>query len=110
MTTNYDASQVGVPYARVNNISITYPTNGKPVVGLNQTLAIKGADGTIYEVGQLATLRAEIDLAADGTTPIPLVSPEDGAPLGADTTLQQVFLAILAVVRKIQTTPPPEAP
>lgn len=106
MTMNYNASQVGVPYVRVNNISITYPTQGNPVVGLNQTLAIKGADDTIYEIGQLETLRAEIDLVADGTTPIPLVSPEDASFLGTDTTLQQTFLAILAVVRHIQNNQP----
>lgn len=99
---NYNTSQTGVPYVRVNNITINYPPGGKAVVGFSQVLAIKAADGTVYEVEQLAPLQTELDLAADGTTPIPIVSPEDGSPLGIDTTLQQTFLAILAVVRSIQ--------
>lgn len=102
MTMNYNASQVGAPYVRVNNITITYPPGGQARVGFSQVLAIKAADGTVYELQQLAPISADLDLAAHGTDPIPLVSPEDGSSLGSDTTLQQVFLAILAVVRQIQ--------
>lgn len=106
MTTNYDASQVGVPYVRVDNITINYSESGVPTVGLSQALAIKGADGTVYKIGDLPPIRSVLDLVADGTTPVPLVNPEDGSALGADTNLQQVFLGILAVVRKIQLDQP----
>lgn len=102
MENNYNGSQVGVPYVRVNSLTIVYPPEGTTRVHLAQALAMKGADGQVYEVGAIDSISAELDLVANGTDPIPLVSPEDGSALGADTTLQQVFVAILAVVRQIQ--------
>ena len=100
---NYDSSQVGVPYVRVHKIIIHYPDNGQlPWAVIDQSLAVKLADGTIRKIEDLPSLQRAFDLANDGSDPIPLVSPETGAALGADTSLNQVMLAILAVVRKEQ--------
>lgn len=100
---NYNASQVGVPFVRAYNIRIAYPDNGiLPSVVIEQALAVKLADGTIRKIEDLAPINASIDLANDGNDPIPLVSPEDGSALGANTSLNQTFLAVLAVVRSKQ--------
>lgn len=100
---NYNASQVGVPYVRAYNIRIAYPDNGAlPSVVIEQGLAVKLADGTVRKLDDLSPINVSIDLANDGNDPIPLVSPEDGSALGADTSLNQTFLAILAVVRAKQ--------
>ena len=99
---NYDASKIGVPYARVDRITIYYPTQANPSVGIAQIMAMKAQDGTIYEVARLPELTAVFDFALNAVTPIPLVHPDTGAPLGADTNLQTVFLNILAVVRQLQ--------
>lgn len=100
---NYDASQVGVPYTRVHHIEIYYPDNGQmSSATLHQSLAVKMADGKIRKIEDLSPIGVQFDFAANGATPIPLVSPDTGAPLGADTTLNMVMLGILAVVRQAQ--------
>ena len=103
MPANYDASQVGVPFVRVDKITIHYPDNGVlPWAVIEQTLAVKLADGTVRTIEKLPSLQSTFDLANDGSDPIPLVSPETGAQLGPSTTLTGVMLNILAVVRKVQ--------
>ncbi|MFY7864494.1 hypothetical protein [Roseateles sp.] len=103
MSYNYDASQVGVPYVRAHRIEILYPDAGQlPQAFIEQSLAVKLADGTVRKLEDLPPIRAEFDLANDGLRPIPLVDPSSAAPLGVDTNLRNVMLAILAVVRKQQ--------
>lgn len=100
---NYDASQVGVPFLRAYGIRIDYPDGGQPpVVVVEQAMAVKLADGTIRKLEDVTPLNIAIDMANEGTVPIPLVSPEDGSQLGANTTLQGTFLSILAIIRKSQ--------
>ena len=100
---NYDGSQVGVPYVRVHRIEIDYPDAGQmPSAVLHQSLAVKCADGKNRKIDDLGTLGVQFDFAAHGSDPIPLVSPDNAAPLGANTTLNMAMLNILAVVRKAQ--------
>lgn len=100
---NYDASQVGVPYVRAHRIVINYPDGGKlPTATIEQSEAVKLADGTVRALGNLPAIEASFDLATHGTDPIPLVSPENAEHLGADTSLNMVMLSILAVVRAEQ--------
>ena len=99
---NYDSSMVGVPSIRAHRIIIEYPTDGNPRATVVQSEAVRLADGTVRQLGEVPPLIAEFDFAQNATTPIPLVHPDTGAPLGADTNLQNVFLNILAVVRSLQ--------
>lgn len=104
---NYNASQVGVPYVRAHRITINYPDNGlPPSANIEQSLAVKLADGTIRKLEDLPTLSRSFDMLNDGNTPIPLVDPSTAAPLGANTTLNNVMLQILAVVRREQLDTP----
>ncbi len=105
--TNYNSTNVGVPYVRCNNIQLQYPENGIPHVLIDQALAVKLADGTVREIEQLQSLSFVLDLQNSPTTPIPLIDPTSGASLGANTTLQQVMLGILAVIRQQQLTQNP---
>jgi hypothetical protein len=103
MSTNYDSSQVGVPYVRANKITILYPDNGAvPSAQIEQALAVKLLDGTTREIEKLQVLNIEINLDAHGTEAIPLVNPTTGGPLGINTNLNTVMVQILAVVRKHQ--------
>lgn len=103
MSYNYDASQVGVPYVRAYRIEILYPDGGqRPRAVIEQSLAVKLADGTVRQLEDIPPIQAEFDMMADGLTPIPLIDPSTAAPLGVDTNLRNVMLAILAVVRKQQ--------
>lgn len=102
MPANYDSTNVGVPYIRVNNIAIQYPPNSLPVVFITQVNAVKLADGTIVELGAAEGLSFTVDMIGNANTPIPLVDPTSGAGLGADTTLQGIMLSILAVIRQQQ--------
>ena len=98
---NYDASQVGVPYARVHKITILYPDKGMPPsVSLEQSLAVKLADGKVQKIEDMPTLTAQLDMVGNASSPI--VHPDTGAPVGPSTNLQSVLLQILAVVRSIQ--------
>lgn len=100
---NYNASQIGVPYARAYRIVINYPDNGaSPSVNVEQGLAVKLADSVVRKLESLPTLSFTLDMALDGNTAIPLVNPNDATLLGANTTLNNTMLAILAVVRSKQ--------
>ena len=98
-TTNYNSTNVGVPYVRCNNIQLQYPENGIPHVTIDQALAVKLADGTVREIQQLQSLSFVLDMANNATTPIPLIDPTSGASLGSSTNLQQLMLGILAAIR-----------
>ena len=100
---NYDASKVGVPYIRAHKLVIHYPDNGNlPWVSIEQSLAVKLADGTVRRLEDVDALQSTFDLRADGDKLIPLVSPDTGLALGANTSLNNVMLGILAVVRQQQ--------
>lgn len=107
MSTNYNSSVAGTPYVRVCNIIIQYPENGAPTVTLTQELAVVLVDGTVGSLGPFQSIVFNPDMINDATTPIPLVDPTTGADLGANTTLQQTMLSILAVVRKQQLSSNP---
>lgn len=100
---NFDSSAVGVPYVRAHRIVIHYPepgSNNTPWARIEQSEAVKLADGTVRRLSDIETLERQFDM--NDLTPIPLVHPETGAPLGQSVTLQQVMLSILAVVRHEQ--------
>lgn len=100
---NYDASNVGVPFVRAHRIEIDYPDSaGTPIAVVHQSLAVVLADGTTRSIQPLAPMMLTLDLQAHGDDPVPLVSPTSAVNLGADTSLNQVFLGILAVVRQAQ--------
>ena len=99
---NFDASQVGVPYVRAHRLIIEYPdSSSTPTAYVEQSLAVKLADGSVRTLENLQPLAVPLDFSK-GNDPIPLVSPENAKPLGQDTTLNQAFLAVLAVVRDAQ--------
>ena len=100
---NYDSTIVGVPYVRAQRIIINYPDAGKsPSATIEQSLAVKLLDGTVRQLENLPVLDVVFDFAADGSAAIPLVHPDSGSPIGANTTLNNTMLAILAVVRHEQ--------
>lgn len=109
MVNNYDASQVGVPYVRAHRIIINYPEKGQglPWVTIEQSEAVNLTDGTARRIGELPFIQRSFDLVTNGNDPVPLVSPETGeALIGPNgpltTTLNQVMLGLLAVVRMSQ--------
>lgn len=99
---NYDPSKVGVPYVRAHRIVIDYPDGGRtPTATIEQSLAVKLADGTVRKLEDVPQIDATLNFA-NGNNPIPLVDPETALPTGSTTTLNQVFLGMLAVVRAEQ--------
>jgi len=102
MSLNYDGSQVGVPYVRAPRITINYAADRRTTATIEQALAVKLADGTVRNIEPLPPITCELDFAADGDTPVPMISPDNAAPLGTDTTLNQAFLAVLAIVHDRQ--------
>lgn len=103
MTANYDASVVGVPYVRGTQVVINWPDQGGVPVGqVTQCMAVKLADGTIRNLETIAPLIINLDMATHGTDPIPLINPNTGANLGANTNLNTAMLNVLAVIRQAQ--------
>ena len=104
MSANYDASVVGVPYVRGTQVVINWPdaTGGLPVATVSQSTAVKLADGTVRNLDVLSPIVYELDFVNHGNDPIPLVNPTDGSSLGANTTLNNTMLQILAVIRYAQ--------
>ena len=105
MATNYNpSSPVGVPYVRAHRVTIEWPDRGLvPWFVIEQSLAVRLADDSIRQIEVLPTLRGTMDLANDGDDAIQVVHPETGAEItGMTTSLNQAFLAVLAVVRQAQ--------
>jgi len=101
---NYDPSQVGLPYVRVTRLVVEWPDSLKdlqPTALIEQSLAVKLADGSIRTLDNLPAISTRLDFTL-GDEPIPLINPETAEPLGTDTTLNQTFVGVLAVVRKFQ--------
>ena len=101
MPLNYNGSQVGVPYVRYPRIIINYPPGVLPSVRIDRELAVLLADGSVRALEALDSVTADIDLPNNGDAPVPLVNPSTGESLGADTSLNQTFLAVLAVARQL---------
>lgn len=100
---NYNSTDVGVPYVRADKITILWPDNGgSPSAEVEQSLAVKLADGSIRGLEPVQTLSVVFDFAAHGGDAIPLVDPTSGAALGQNTSLNMVMLQILAAVRQQQ--------
>jgi hypothetical protein len=100
---NYNASQIGVPYVRASRIIINYPDAGVlPSAYVEQSSAIKLADGTIREIDTMNVLKWNIDLVNHGNDPIPLVDPTTGNALGSNTTYNNLMVQLLAAIRAEQ--------
>lgn len=102
---NYDHSDVGVPYVRINSIKISWPDNevvgSVPTVDLEQTLSVKLADNSIRIIEKLPTLQAQLDFSK-GEDPVPLRDMTTGNPIGMDTSLNKAMFAVFALVRDHQ--------
>lgn len=100
---NYDSSQIGVPYVRADKITINWPDHsGTPSATVEQSEAVKLADGSVRNLGVIQSLVVTLDFAAHGSDAIALVNPTTGAPLGQNTNLNMVMLQILAAIRVYQ--------
>ncbi len=105
MSSNFDSTQVGVPYVRGTQVVINWPDGAqqsKPVVTISQCTAVKLADGSVRNLDMIEPLVFTVDLIANGNDPIALVNPTTGANLGANTTANSTMLAMLAVIRQAQ--------
>ena len=104
MSANYNASAIGVPYVRGTQVIINYPdgVGGTPAATVTQSTAIIMADGSIRNLDAISTIFIPLDFVNNGNTPIPMVDPTSGAALGTNTTLNTIYLQVLAIVRQIQ--------
>jgi hypothetical protein len=102
---NYNpSSPVGVPYVRAHKVTINWPDRGLvPTFAIEQSLAVRLTDESIRQIELLPTLHGTMDLANDGDDAIQVVHPDTGVEIpGMTTSLNQAFLAVLAVVRQAQ--------
>jgi hypothetical protein len=99
---NYNSSVVGVPYVRVPHLTISYPSPGLAIAEIVQEQAVLLADNSVARLGPLPTLTVTFDLTTHGDDVIPIVSPDSGADIGASTTLNTIFLSVLAAIRQVQ--------
>lgn len=101
--TNYDSSAVGVPYTRVPDLHIRYPSPNTARVACIEELAVKMADSSVQRLAEAGCLEFEVK-PQDMLTAVPLVDPTTGQPLPGNPTVtyQHVMLCILAAVRANQ--------
>lgn len=104
MTSNYDASQVGVPYVRVNQLIINWPDalGGLPSVNIQQCNAVLLADGTVRDLNGLSPIMSQLDFVNNGNTAVSVVDPSTGVATGSNTTLNITFAQVLAIIRQLQ--------
>ena len=111
MTANYNSSQVGVPYVRGTQVIINYPdgVSGNPQATIAQNNAIILADMSIRNLEAIGNLVIPLDFVNNGNTPIPMVDPTTGDDLGETTTLNNIYLQVLAICRQEQVAVNPTA-
>jgi hypothetical protein len=104
MTANYDTSTPGKPYVRANRITIDFPApgSGNPTVTIEQRVATKLTTGDSAEIGTMATISHEIDLANIGGVVFDLVDLDTDAPYGQQATLPQLIVFLASYVRSLQ--------
>lgn len=108
MTKNTNSTEIGVAYDRIPRLIIDYPVGAMPQVRIEHCDAVKLKDGSVWQGPALPPCIAELNFATDAQTPIPLVHPDTGEPLGEFTNLQTALLHVLAVARDLQTKAPKE--
>ena len=105
MTMNYDSTVVGAPYTREHRVIINYPdATRSPSATIEQSLAVRLLDGTARTLENLPSIDVPLNFVMEGDSPIPLINPNDGTPLGGMTSLNIAFLHALAIVRHLQST------
>lgn len=96
---NYNTKN-GLPFPRVSNIYLSYPTNGKPLLTYTERMAIADAGGQVHFLDtapQQCTI--EIDFS-QANEPIQLINPETGDNIpGMVSSLQELLLGLTAVIR-----------
>ena len=105
MTSNYNASTVGVPYVRVSTLIVNWPDalGGAPSANIQQNMAVVLADGTVRNLESIPPIVTELDFSNNGNTPIQVVDPVTGdAIAGTFTTLNETFAQVVAVIRQYQ--------
>lgn len=99
---NYDSSQVGVPYVRVPTIQISYPQPLHGSIKFQEVEAVILADGTPRQLNELGE-RSFTVTPAQMSDVIQLVDPTTGNDIpGQTTTVLQLMLGILAMIRREQ--------
>ena len=103
---NYDPGTPGLPYVRVTQLILDWPdgAGGLPSATIFQRNAVPLTDGTVRNLEELPLIHIPLDLVNHGDDPIPLINPTNGQPLGGNTTLNEAFVAVLAVIRQAQLT------
>lgn len=101
MTAAFDTTVPGQTFSRVQSLHIRYtaPMTAQAVVELQDHVPL--TDGTFAPIGSVEALVINIK-PEDMDASVPLLDPGTGAPLGAEMTIGQVFLGILAVIRSRQ--------
>jgi hypothetical protein len=105
-TTQYDATVIGGMRVDVSRVLIDYAQSGIPTVNVIQTGAVTMADGSVQWIplppNVSSTLTFQLDLVNNAATPIPEVDFTTGATLSTNTSLEQVLLGVLAIIRQQQ--------
>lgn len=102
MQRNYDTTQVGNPYIRIDRIEITYTSPANGSVAMNEVSAVKLSDASIVKLREAGGLTADISPAVFAES-FPIINPETGQAIpGQQITGQQIMLGILAFCRARQ--------
>lgn len=102
MQRNYNTTEVGDPYIRIDRITIDYTGPAQGTVAMNEVVAVKLADSSITKLRESGGLTADISPAVFAEV-FPVVNPDTGQPIpGMTMTGQQIMLGILAFCRKRQ--------
>lgn len=102
MPANYNSTQPGAVYRRINRITIEYPTPLTASVRANETEAVVEIGGGVAHKRDTRSLAVDV-APADFSRVMQLVDPTTGADLpGATMTVQALMLGMLAFLRAEQ--------
>jgi hypothetical protein len=105
MVVSYDSTLVGVPYVRCSNVAIRYKASALPLVLVEQEWAVKLLDGSIAILSTpISSFSFELDLINEAVLDIPMINPDSGEFLGANTNLQDTLIDMASIIRVKQLT------
>ena len=98
---NFNTTQIGVPYKRVNRIVIEYAAPFTARVTFTEQEFVPLVDGSHRSVGNENERSFEVNPENMADT-LPVTDVETGAPLGIETDYGHVMLGIVAAIRAHQ--------
>lgn len=102
MSADFDSTQIGHRYSRVQRLVIDYPAPMVVRAVVNLQDHVPCDDGTHQPVGEVKVIEIDYGPAELASMGVPLRDLNTGELLGQDMALSVIFTGVMSAIRKAQ--------